>query len=413
MDFIFIKSRTDKNYRSKEDSFYYFIKHSTIEMLSNDSAYGIVLKCRFSKPPKNSPYFSLNMLGETEDVVVLVIKISIIREPRFLDLDIENDPQLFWEYVYADGKKENRVVGKIQDFFNENKILIDVSRRTLLAKNRNCPVLLFCKLYKKQSKFYKSLKYDLLRNADNEGSRSLQILFQEFKTISNKNIKHNFYLGVSFMEYIREPYIMMCDIIKPIILDEIKSIPENKDINKYDSITLSSKNNRLKVCYNIARYEIVRMAIDSGYTERDYHSGNIFINEKDKRAILIDYGLAAKIRSWDKIKSLWTEIKNYEFENLDLNFNNIYAILCEIFYTTHSCDIQAFEFKWLKNIDIIDIAIIIQLHKVREKKEASNKKLEIIRFFLYNDQYNFNEIYSIENSYSFLRKFQSLIFGAK
>ena len=413
MDFIFIKSRTDKNYRSKEDSFYYFIKHSKIELLSNDSAYGIVLKCRFSKPPKNSPYFSLNVLGKTEDVVVLVIKISIIREPRFLDLDIENDAQLFWEYIYADGKKENRVVGKIQDFFNENKILIDVSRRTLLAKNRNCPVLLFSKLYKKQSKFYKSLKYDLLRNADNEGSRSLQILFQEFKIIADKNANHNFYLGVSFMEYIREPYTMMCDLIKPIILNEIKSVPENKDIDKYDSITLSSKSNQLKVYYNIARYEILRMAIDSGYTERDYHSGNIFINEKDKRAMLIDYGLAAKIRSWDKIKSLWTEIKNHEFENLDLNFKNIYAILCEIFYTTHSCDIEAFEFKWLKNIDIMDVAIIIQLHMLREKNKISNIKMELLRLFLYNNKYIFNEIYSIDNSYSFLRKFQSLIFGAK
>jgi len=401
MDFIFIKSRTDKNYRSKEESFYYFIKHSKIELLSNDSAYGIVLKCRFSKPAKNSPYFSLNVLGKIEDVVVLVIKISIIGEPRFSNII---QKQVFWEYIFPDGKKENRNVGIIDEFFNENKTQIDISRSSALQKNRNCPILLFSKLYKKESIKYKLLKIDLLNNCNTEGSRSLRILFQQFKHIGEKNADQQFYLGISFMEYIGEPYLCMCDIIRPIILDEIKSIPENKDIDKYDSITLSSKSNRLKICYNIARYEILRMAIDTGYTERDYHFGNILLNEKDKCAVLIDYGLSKKISSWDRIKSLWMEIKNYEFENLELNYKNIYAILCEIFYTTHQCEIKAFEFKWLKNIDIMDIAIIVQLHKMREKKEVSNKKLELITFFLHNHEYNFNHVYGIDDSRDFFMR---------
>jgi hypothetical protein len=395
MDFIFIKTRTDKNYRSKEDSFYYFIKNSAIELLSNDSAYGIVLKCRFSKISNRSPYFSINTSGKIEDVVCLVIKISIIGEPRFLELP---QNQLFWNYIFADGKEENRNVGNIDAFFNENKMQIDISRRSTLEKNRNCPVLLFSKLYKKESIKYKLLKTDILNNCDAEGSRSLKILFQEFKHIGKKNTDHNFYLGISFMEYIGEPYSCMCNIIKPIILDEIKSMPENK----YDSITLSSKSNRLRICYNIARYEIIRMAIDTGYTERDYHCGNILINERSKCAVLIDYGLAAKIRSWDRIKTLWIEIKNHEFENLELNSKNIHEILCEIFYTTHQCEIKAIEFKWLKNIEPLDAAIIVRLHKMRT--EVSNKKLDLIRFFLNNPDHNFNHVYGIDDSRDFIGK---------
>lgn len=398
MDFIFIKTRTEKNYKSKEESFYYFIKNSVIELLSNDSAYGIVLKCRFSKSANTSPYFSINSSGKNEDVICLVVKISIIGEPRFLEL---SQSQLFWNYIFADGKEENRNVGNIDNFFNENKTQMDVSRRSVLSKNRNCPVLLFSKLYKKESTRYKLLKRDLLRVADNEGSRSLQILFQEFKHIGKKHHECQFYLGVSCMEYIGEPFLSMCSIIKPIIFDEIKSIPENKNIDKYDSISLSTKSNQLKICYNIARYEILRMAIDTGYTERDYHCGNILINEQAKKAMLIDYGLAAKIRSWDMIKSLWIEIKNHEFENLELNYKNIHEILCEIFYTTHKCEIKAFEFKWLKNIDTMDAMIIIRLHKLREKNKISNKKLELIRFFLHKDDYNFNSVYGIDDSRDF------------
>jgi serine/threonine protein kinase len=168
----------------------------------------------------------------------------------------------------------------------------------------------------------------------------------------------NYYFGFIAMEYIPSNYKTFCDIIKPIIMDEIKSKPENKDIYKYDSMTLSTKSKRLRWMYNTARYDVLRLAIDTGYSQGDYHTDNILIDEKTRRCMIIDFGKAKKIYNDDNILNLNI------FENTN-DISNIEIILDRIFYTTFDDDKKSDEFMWLKNIDEIDIGILLFLHENR------------------------------------------------
>ena len=177
------------------------------------------------------------------------------------------------------------------------------------------------------------------------------------------------------MEYIPSKYKIFCDLIKPIIMDEIKSKPENENIYKYDSLTLSTKSNRLRWIYNTARYEIIRLAMDTGYSEGDYHSDNILIDENTRRSIIIDYGKAKKIDNYDELLLLNKEIFESEYSICNNNIDNIELyeklkkILNQIFYTSFEDNTKGDEFMWLKNIDEIDYKIIMFLHENRKTQE--------------------------------------------
>jgi serine/threonine protein kinase len=141
-------------------------------------------------------------------------------------------------------------------------------------------------------------------------------------------------------------------------MDEIKSKPENKDIYKHDSVTLSTKSNRLRWMYNTARYELLRLAIDTGYSQGDYHTDNILIDENTRRCMIIDFGKAKKIDNNDTI----LDIDIYE-EILGLS--NVQIILDRIFYTSFDNTEKSDEFMWLKNVNDIDIGILLYLNENR------------------------------------------------
>ena len=73
--FIFIKPT-----RFPEESFYYFLKNSSIRLLSDSSAFGFVYRCKFKKPAKKSPYFYLNSKGDTQDVTTIVLKCLLVND---------------------------------------------------------------------------------------------------------------------------------------------------------------------------------------------------------------------------------------------------------------------------------------------------------------------------------------------
>jgi hypothetical protein len=172
----------------------------------------------------------------------------------------------------------------------------------------------------------------------------------------NNDTKINYYFGIMAMEYIPSNYKIYYDLIKPIIIDEIKAMPENQNIHKYDSLTLSTRSNRLRWLYNIARYDILRLAIYTGYTQGDYHSDNLLLDEEIQRTIIIDFGKARKIYNKDGVLSL----------PIEENFKNLQTILERIFYTSFDDNKKYDQFTWLKNIDEYDYDIILFLHEMRE-----------------------------------------------
>jgi hypothetical protein len=72
--YIFIKTWVETSKpRSAEESFYYFISNSKIELMSDESAYGLVYKCSFQREPHKSPYFYIDSRGFIDNVLHIII----------------------------------------------------------------------------------------------------------------------------------------------------------------------------------------------------------------------------------------------------------------------------------------------------------------------------------------------------
>lgn len=367
--YIFIKPK-----RNTENSFYYFIKNSRLELLSDSSAFSFVYKCHFMKSPDKSPYFYLDSKNKTNNIIEIIIKCLLLNDRR----DNTNDDDHYWYYKRSCETESKRCFDIKSRFLEEIFIQLEASKKGIYNLNRNVPIVLYSTIfenftdnfqilssilsYKNNKNPINQMLIELEKKNPNFKKKSIFSYLYSFFKPNYTEIKYNnslnYYFGIIAMEYITPNYKSFCDIIKPIIIDEIISKPENKDLYKYDSLILSTKSERLRWMYNTARYEILRLAIDTGYSQGDYHTDNILIDENMRKSIIIDFGKAKKINNYDEILSL----NILEYTN---NISNIKIILDRIFYTTFYDTKICDEYMWLKNIDELDIDIIFFLHQNR------------------------------------------------
>lgn len=101
--YIFIKTdrETNRPRGSPSDAFYYFIKNSKIEVLSDDSAYGVIFKCIFKKNENWSPYFYVDSNGDLSNVTIIVIKLVLLS-----DTIIGTDGKPMVEWLFQTKKLE-------------------------------------------------------------------------------------------------------------------------------------------------------------------------------------------------------------------------------------------------------------------------------------------------------------------
>ena len=379
--YIFLKPN-----RNEEESFYFFIKNSEIKLLSDSSAFSFVYKCSFKLNSSFSPYYYINSYKYQKSVTEIVIKCLLLNDRN----DNTSDDDHYWYYKRMCGKESKRSFDIKSRFEEEIEIQSKLSKKSLYTLNRNVPIVFYSTVFEKCTNKFQKLKSILSyennpikqmfeelekRNADFYKPTLFEMLNcfkskKNDKKNENNDNDNNYYFGIIAMEYITPNYKTFCDIIKPIIMNEIISKSENKDIYKHDSLTLSTKSNRLRWIYNIARYEIIRLAIDTGYSQGDYHTDNILIDEDTRRCIIIDFGKAKII----------PDIINI-FENINEDVSNINKFLNKIFYTTFDDDKKYDEFMWLKNIDEIDVDIILFLHENR-LTYIENQSYDIFTSFL-------------------------------
>jgi len=376
--YIFIKSKKgQEEFYSQEESFYYFLKNSKTELLSDTSAFSFIYKCTFKKNPNKSPYYYFNSKNEIKNVTKIVIKCLLLNDRK----DDTSYDDYIWYYKKSCGEISKKYFEIKKRFMEEIRIQTECSQKTFKCFNRNVPVVLYSNIFENSSSFFKMMDDNyaikiMLNEYDNKThvkNKSWLHYFQSCftnqnnrkienqkendneKQKENNDTKINYYFGIIAMEYIPSNYKIYYDLIKHIIIDEIKAKPEYNHIYKYDSLTLSEKSIRLRWLYNIARYDILRLAIDTGYTQGDYHTDNLFVDEELQRTIIIDFGKASKIYNKDGVLSL--PIKD--------NIANLQTILKRIFYTTFNDDKKCDEFIWLKNIDEYDYDIILFLDEYR------------------------------------------------
>lgn len=349
-----------------DKTFHYFLKNSYIELISDSSAFGFVYKCTFKKNPEKSPYFYLNTKGENKDVTSIVIKCLLINNRK----DNESDDDHYWQYNKTFGKQSKRHFDIKNRFINEVNTQIEISKLGIKSLNRNAPIVLFSSVYdhNNSKELIKTIKHRLKNEPENKpfsqmihefdnrlqrNSRSNAIKLA-YSTSFEELTNLNYYFGIIAMEYIQTPFMTFYNVIKPIIVDDITLRLGCENIHRYDSLSLSKHSKRLRWAYNTGRYEVLRMALDTGYSEGDYHTDNLLIDENCRKSILIDYGKAKLIEHHNKIISLW--------KNRDKKRENIKEILKQIFYTSFKDDEHGREFKWLYDIDDADIEIIEYLN---------------------------------------------------
>ena len=413
--FIFIKPT-----RYPEESFYYFIKNSSIRLLSDSSAFGFVYRCQFKKPAKKSPYFYLNSKGDTKDVITIVIKCLLVNDRISNDSDsYGDDNNHYWEYKRTHDKISKRHFDMQERFLEEVRKQTLISKKGLVAMNRNCPVVLFSKLYGDRSLKGKILGKILLKQCESKEDK-----ITITKMLGELSFRHNipqntdqvldrsmceimpgkleYYFGVLAMENIDTDYCLFNDIVKPIIIDDI--IAYNPELYKYDSLALSPYSERLRWAYNTARYELLRMALDTGYSQADYHTDNILINEKTRKTIIIDFGRCKKIVNHKGMLDLWNHPSTSTISDkssLCSNKSNkqfkpdFYKLLKILFYSTFSDEKRHDEFMWIKGIDEEDTDILFFLHKMHN---ASLERERIDGLYdMMNDTNTYNGICTTDN----------------
>lgn len=362
-NYIFIKTcRESTMLRTPEESFYYFIKNSKITLLNDESSYGLIFKCCFIEKENKSPYFYIDSMGNMSNVLTIVLKLAIVCENQ----DETNCDH--WEYKKIGmSYMLKRYFQYKQDFYSECSIQADISKKMIMKLIRNTPILLFSKLYTNESKNYRKLAKILSKQCENKFA--INQIVNQFADYSKNP---TFYFGIIAMEYIMPNYTHYCNINNAIIMEEIKSIGENLD--KHDTISLSKKSRKIRWLYNKARCELLILALETGYTQGDYHTENILIDEKENKLMIIDFGRASRIPYMDEIRELWEDVLNNYYVMDDRNLNNIQRILQYIFDTTfktklYPCD----EYNWIKNIDMADIKYILRIH--RDKMKNNNTDL--------------------------------------
>jgi serine/threonine protein kinase len=383
--YIFLKTWVEtKNPRTIEEAFYYFITNSNIELQSDESAYGLVYKCSFLREPHKSPYFYIDSEGFIDNVLHIIIKLVLVAEENIIFLG-KTPVKLEWKYI-KDKQLTTVLYQSTRQFIEEVGNQQEIYRKGIENLHRNTPILLFSDILDPGSLHYQEFIRILLQNTVEK--QPLHQMFSEFHKITRIQPRehllqsNHFSFGILAMEYIGYPYILCNNIVTPIIFEEIKGNPENKDIHKYDSQTLASKSKRLRWIYNIRRYELLRLAIDTGYSQGDYHSENMFIDEKNKRAMIIDFGSAKEIHSKKMCETLWNKLVKEKFTNEIENFLTIELILAEI-YNTHHVDSTTKEFTeytWIKAVEKIDIQQIILLHEI-QKYNKKDDELPFLQYF--------------------------------
>jgi serine/threonine protein kinase len=264
----------------------------------------------------------MNIHGEMENVLNIVIKISLVSEKKSKNK---------WEYRTCSTNEDTiQYYNTPYHFFNEINIQSEISEHGLMNLNRNTPILLFSKLYSYHSNNYKVLKDVLSKKADKNGKYIINQLFTEFHKIHKTNKDDNFYFAIIGMEYIVPEYVVYCDIVKPIIND-IKSYQGNENIHKYDSMSLAKFSVRLKTIYNIARYELLRIAVDTGYSQGDYHTENLLLYEDIQEIMVIDFGNAKTIPHYTHLKNNWEYLEENKFVINKDTFRILKEILCDIY----------------------------------------------------------------------------------
>jgi hypothetical protein len=277
---------------SPEEAIIFFIENCaevTWLKSTSNSASGVIFECTL-KDGVESPYEMIRSTNFKSPVKKILIKIVGIRSEVRGEYD-DNVWTVPFKTVSPPLAVKN--LEKEETFTTEINVQTDIFLKTISYLNPLCPAPIYASIKKDKAnaiEFMSKLKipdkYGFFSNATN---RLITVIIEK---ITSGSIP---YLGVLGME-IADDYKTFYDLYH-------NGITSDADIRIYE---------------NMIRLKIIDLALKTGYSQGDFHTGNMLVNPSvtgyyngiSGNALIIDFGYANKIPS-EKLQ----EIKHLVSEN--------------------------------------------------------------------------------------------------
>lgn len=257
-----------------EESIIDFITNSSIVQILSDGQSGII--CQAILPPGiESPYEIFRSTNHKTQVTTIIIKLVAVSTIN------NNELGAVSEWYYDLERKYMNVESK-QSFINEINMQTDIFLNTVNYLEPICPAPIYGDIKKTKEDANKFI--NLMYAKTRAGGRTQKILDIIKKRINYDQIPS---LGIFGME-IANGYVTLYSCYND-------GTPIN-EVRKFECM---------------ARLEYIRLALQTGYSQNDWHSGNILVNKtvtgfyKDIQGhvLMIDFGMASKIPN-DKLDNM-------------------------------------------------------------------------------------------------------------
>ena len=256
-----------------------FIDNSTIYMINNTSSSGVIFLGNL-KDGIPSPYKMIRSTNFDSPVKQIIIKLVAIDS----EVGDERDPNYVvkkWKGLNTSSKKIEQEVA----FRNEISIQQDIFFETVDYLDPLCP-----------APIYFSIKKDLtsanafIDKMYSKAEEPCKLILNDYKTNldTHRSYMIRKYYGLSGRSKFKIPYLGILGM---------------ELANDYKILYNSIGNSYFELYKNMARLQIIQLALKTGYSQNDWHMSNILLNTtvsgyyKDMlgRIMLIDFGYATKI----------------------------------------------------------------------------------------------------------------------
>ena len=371
-----MKGGITTNY-SPEEAFYKFIDKSNIQILTSGGT-GIIFTAEYIGDSIDCPYTTFRAFDLGNVVKKILIKLVLLNEDLYSKGMAENKEDFEWEINNKIFEQQN-----YNSFISEVNTQCDISLKTIEYLEPVCPVIVYAEILDNNIKCKELIQKFLEKSINN---RSKHFLESINKQIDKENVNSNYIkksvLGIIGMELADSNFKQLDNMF----LNIYQFLQNNKYINKYVNVLNNTKNlseeqeqdskkninmlvtnylrgSKIEIYKNMARLDLIEIAIKTGMTQGDFHFGNILVdpnykgyydnfllsqenktifeklendnNEYKGKTLIIDYGYANKISEglhdeiincYDNVISNIDNLNDRELiDNFNIMLNNIYT----------------------------------------------------------------------------------------
>jgi hypothetical protein len=254
-------------------AFHFFVNNSEIELFTDTGSYGIILQATLHKNVE-SPYEMFGPDHFKEPVPCILIKlVSLNPDKKYVPEDEEEEEEEEWWYLEGKSKQTDST----DNFIKEVNVQTDIFFKTMEYLQPLCPAPVFSEIMTGESKMENFLITLKNNTSDPYTKKAFDKMIEniiKYKTIPS--------LGVLGME----------------IANGFDTMH-----NYYDICKRKNEVTHYESCEQMAKLQILNLALKTGYSQNDFHRSNLLVNPNYKgfykdlngKVLIIDFGLASKL----------------------------------------------------------------------------------------------------------------------